>query len=187
MEKPILNHHGSKRLETTRLILRPINSKDAYDIFININNDQEVLAYFGAPYHENFNASSIDSLVYLSNDPQAYCWGIELKETHECIGIMLQQNRNDYTGSIEVGYAIGSRFWNKGYVSEALSEVINYLFKVVNYHKISAGCIMDNVASKRVLEKCGFTYEGLRKDDFFHQSRYHDIGFYYIINQKHQQ
>ncbi|MDD2591419.1 MAG: GNAT family N-acetyltransferase [Erysipelotrichaceae bacterium] len=187
MERPKLNHHGSKRIETKRLILRPLSNKDAYDIFININNDKQVLDYFKAPYYENFNASSIDSLVRLSNDPTSYCWGIELKEIKECIGIFLQQARNDYIGSIEIGYAIGSRYWNQGYVSEAVIAVIKYLFNDINYHKITAGHVIENLASKRVLEKCGLVYEGIRKDDFFHNDRYYDIIHYYIINPNHKQ
>ncbi len=186
MQKPTLNHHGSKRLETERLIIRPLTNKDAYDVFININNDKQVLDYFGAPYYENFNSSSIDSLVRLSNDPVAYCWGIEIKEINECVGIFLQQSRNDYIGSIEIGYAIGSRYWNQGYITEAVKAVTDYLFKSVNYHKITAGYVLENLASKRVLEKCGMSYEGIRKDDFFHRDRYYDIGYYYLINPDHQ-
>jgi ribosomal-protein-alanine N-acetyltransferase len=186
MQKPTLNHHGSKRLETERLIIRPLTNKDAYDVFININNDQHVLDYFGAPYYDNFNSSSIDSLVRLSNDPVSYCWGIELKKINECIGIFLQQSRNDYIGSIEIGYAIGSKYWNQGYITEAVKAVTDYLFKSVNYHKITAGYVLENLASKRVLEKCGMNYEGIRKDDFFHRGCYYDIGYYYLINPDHQ-
>lgn len=185
MQKPKLHHLGSKTLTTPALILRRVVADDAYGIFININHDPEVLRYFGAPYQEHFADCSIDGLVALSAKPDAYCWAIELRENHECIGILLQQERNDMIGSIEIGYALGSRYWRKGYATQAVQAVIEYLFSEVNYHKITAGYVLVNIASRRVLEKCQMQYEGIRRDDFYHHDQYFDIGYYYIINPRH--
>ena len=60
----------------------------------------------------------------------------------------------------EVWYKLSPSYWNSGYATEVLSEVIAYGFQSLGLHRIQAGCAVDNVASIRVLEKAGMTREG---------------------------
>lgn len=65
-------------------------------------------------------------------------------------------------GAWEIGYHIGKRYTKKGYATEAVTAFLPVIMKRLGIHRISGICVADNAASRRVLEKCGFTleYEG---------------------------
>ncbi len=60
-----------------------------------------------------------------------------------------------------VGYWIGPDFARYGYMSEALAAVVGFAFEELNLSRIEAACLPENEASRGVLEKCGFKYEGV--------------------------
>ncbi len=95
---------------------------------------------------------------YENND--FYKWLIEKKDTHELIGgidICNLYKRKDYG---EVGYCIGSKYWNKGYATEALRRVIEYLLLECDFHLVEAHYAGYNPASGRVMEKAGMKKDG---------------------------
>ncbi len=148
------------RLETSRLILRPMEISDTHDIFININNDKDVLKYFIDRYCKNESEMTLDRTIKYCLEGKRYLFAIELKETHEVIGMILQCSvPNKLSTSSEIGYAIGKKHWNKGYVTEAFKKMIDFLFSL-GVHKVVASHLVGNDASKRVMEKCGLKYEG---------------------------
>jgi RimJ/RimL family protein N-acetyltransferase len=61
---------------------------------------------------------------------------------------------------VEVGYWIGKPYWNKGLCTEALRAMIDYCFKRRGFKNIWADYFVDNPASGRVMEKCGFMDTG---------------------------
>jgi RimJ/RimL family protein N-acetyltransferase len=61
----------------------------------------------------------------------------------------------------ELGYWIGVPFWGQGYATEAARAVIDYAFGL-GYEALEAGARVSNPASRRVLEKCGFQWTGVR-------------------------
>ena len=63
-----------------------------------------------------------------------------------------------------LGYSLDKDYINKGYMTEAVNEVTHYAFEVVKLHRIEANIMPRNIASKRVLEKCGFIEEGYSKN-----------------------
>ena len=83
--------------------------------------------------------------------------------------------------SSEIGYAIGKKHWNKGYVTEAFKKMIDFLFSL-GVHKVVASHLVGNDASKRVMEKCGLKYEGRKIDEIYYHDQYYDVDYYYIIN-----
>ncbi|AUM73179.1 GNAT family N-acetyltransferase [Paracoccus jeotgali] len=60
-----------------------------------------------------------------------------------------------------VGYWIGARFARQGYMSEALAAVVRHAFGKLDLSRIEAACLPDNAASRGVLERSGFKYEGV--------------------------
>ena len=66
-----------------------------------------------------------------------------------------------------LGYSLDKDYINKGYMTEAVNEVTHYAFEVVKLHRIEANVMPRNIASKRVLEKCGFIEEGYSKNYFY--------------------
>ncbi|MCA2012680.1 GNAT family N-acetyltransferase [Pararhodobacter sp. CCB-MM2] len=60
-----------------------------------------------------------------------------------------------------VGYWIGQNFARHGYMREALQGVVHHAFTELDLSRIEAACLPENAASRAVLEKCGFKYEGV--------------------------
>lgn len=64
----------------------------------------------------------------------------------------------------EIGYWLGEEYWRKGYLTIALNKIIEMAFNDLNLKRIYAGTFENNIASEKLLLKCGFEYEGtLRK------------------------
>src|SRR5215831_5243506 len=65
------------------------------------------------------------------------------------------------TAEAELGYWIGRPFWGCGYMTEAARRLINHGFGDLGYKVLTAGARVNNPASRRVLEKCGFQWTGV--------------------------
>ena len=142
-------------LETERLILRYMREEDTHDIFVNINHDKDVLKYFIDKYVEEEADMTLERTINYCLSAQRYLFSIELKETHEVIGMILQcSTPSKVFNSSEIGFAIGKRFWNQGYTTEAFKKMIEFLF-AQGVHKVEASHLIGNNASKRVMQKCG--------------------------------
>ncbi len=60
-----------------------------------------------------------------------------------------------------LGYWIGEPFARQGYMREAIAALVHHAFTVLDLSRIEAACLPENAASRGVLEKCGFKYEGV--------------------------
>ena len=65
-------------------------------------------------------------------------------------------------GAPEIGYWFGLPYWGHGYATEAARAVIDYAFTALGVSRLEAGARISNPASRRVLEKCGFQWTGVR-------------------------
>ena len=90
----------------------------------------------------------------------SYSFAVELLETGNVIGLFGFNLGNKKYKDAEVWYKIHPEFWNKGYATETLKAVIFFGFETLNLHRIQAGCAIENLASIKVLEKCGMIREG---------------------------
>ena len=177
-----MNFSPKSIIATERLILRFMDVKDTHDVFVNINHDKDVLQYFIDKYREKEEEMTLDKTIKFCLDNERYLFAIELKETHEVIGMILQcSTPNAVFNSSEIGYAIGKKHWNKGYATEALKAMINFLFSL-SIHKVVVSHLLGNDASKRVIEKNHMIFEGIRKEEVYYHDKYHDVAYYYLIN-----
>ena len=80
------------------------------------------------------------------------------REAVGCIGYQLQGDVERV--SAEIGYWLGEPHWNKGYATEAAQALIDMAFRTRDIAQLDARCRVMNVASRRVIQKCGFQYQG---------------------------
>ena len=92
--------------------------------------------------------------------PDFYQWMIELKEISEPIGSISGVHHRDDIAAAEIGYCIGQSWWHKGIMTEALTAVMQFLFKEVGMNRIEAKHDINNPNSGGVMKKCGMKYEG---------------------------
>lgn len=160
-------------METERLIIDRIKENDKEDYFYNISNDKKVLETFICKYVEKI--EDFDFSPYLDNKT---LFAIRLKETKKLIGIILYF---DYENEkCEIGYGIGSTYWNKGYVTEAVKAFIDYCFKKLDVKKVYASFFSGNIASKRVMEKNGMVFDHLSLKELTYLGVERDLIYYSI-------
>ncbi len=98
------------------------------------------------------------------SEDKRYPFGIFLKETSELIGeISLFEVIRGPLQKCMLGYSLDQRHNGKGYMSEAVRQVVEFAFNEVGLHRIEAGVMPRNKGSIRVLEKAGFRSEGLAR------------------------
>ena len=158
----MLTHKGTQTIETPRLILRRAIREDAEPMFRNWASDPEVTKYLTWPAHSDIAVSEmvIGSWLQEYEKDSYYQWMIVLKELGEPIGSISVVRQNDRVEEAEIGYCIGSRWWHRGIVSEALTAVMRYLFEEVGMNRVAARHDPNNPNSGRVMRKCGMIYEG---------------------------
>ena len=157
-----MKHIGTQTIETPRLLLRRFTLEDAEAVFANYASDESVTRYMAWPRHESV-ADSEKVLAQWVQDyekPDFYEWAIVLKELGQPIGNIEVLNIDDYVEKLNLGYSIGTAFWGKGIMPEALKAVIEFLFDQVGANRVEACHDSRNPNSGKVMQKCGMTYEG---------------------------
>lgn len=145
--------------ETERLILRPFCDEDAESLY-TYAKDPDVGPIAGWPPHESVEGSLYAIRNFL-NGPE--CYAVCLKEDNAAIGsIELKLNgQTDMTerdDECELGYWLGKPFWGRGLMPEAVKEILRHGFTELGMTTIWCGYYDGNEKSRRVQEKCGFTY-----------------------------
>ena len=161
-------------METNRLIIDSVNLADKENYFLNISHDKRVLETFICNYCENIN--DFDFSKYLNRDD---IFAIRLKENKKLIGILTIFPMDDK--NIEIGYGIGSSYWNNGYATEAVKCFLKYLFNERKQETIYASFFPENVASKRIMEKVGMRYSHTNIEELTYLGIKRDL-IYYKIN-----
>jgi ribosomal-protein-alanine N-acetyltransferase len=117
-------------------------------------------------------------------DSTGYPFFIFTKEGNNLLGgITLSNVRRGVTQSGSIGYWIGQPFQKNGYMTEAVKALGVYAFKELGLHRIDAASLQENLASIRVLEKCGFQKEGLARQYLCINGQWQDhLLFGWLIN-----
>jgi RimJ/RimL family protein N-acetyltransferase len=162
-------------IKTERLTLDRIKSEDADDL-IEIFRHDKVKATYMLPDLDDDNAAQalFDRIRILSERDDKYVRGIYLND--KLIGII--NDTEIISRSIELGYAIHPRFHSKGYATEALNAMINYLFDL-GFEEIITGAFEENAASIRVMQKCGMTRLS-KTDSIDYRAKTHNCVYFSI-------
>ena len=145
-------------LTTERLLMRPFHPGDALAVAALCGNWKvaRMTARIPHPYDEALAAAWIASHDGGRDrgEEHAFC----LERNGAVIGAM--GLRRIGAGVYELGYWIGEPWWGQGYATEAVGRLMHFAFEDLDARALAAGHLPDNLASGRVLEKCGFTYTG---------------------------
>lgn len=157
-----MNHLGTKKLETKRLILRPFNNNDYEEMYNNWANDSRVTKYMTWDPHKDINETKtlVNHWVNSYNKNNFYHWIIYLKEENIVIGSFSIVDINQDLEEVEIGYCIGYNWWNQGLVTEACKEILNYLLNEVQVKSVVAKHDSRNPASGKVMQKNNMVYQG---------------------------
>ena len=178
-----MNHCGTLRLETKRLILRRLTESDADAIFRNWASDPKVTRFLTWPTHKDVNVTRyvLETWLPLYGKQDYYHWAITLKENgEEPIGT-IHGLVNDDLEQITVGYCLGRAWWHRGIMSEAAQAVIDFFFDQVHANSICSYHDPNNPHSGMVMKHCGMKYEGTRRASDRNNTGICDISWYSIL------
>src|SRR3712207_6486882 len=181
-----MNHLGTIQIETNRLILRKFKVTDSMDMFKNWGSDTNVNKYLSWPTHKNIKDAENIINLWMSQyeDNSTYIWVIELKDISETIGTISIVNLDNVNESCEAGYCLSSKYWNKGITTEAFKAIIKFLFEEVGINRICAKHDINNVASGKVMRKCGMVYEGTLREVQFRNNKFCSLAVYSILKKE---
>jgi RimJ/RimL family protein N-acetyltransferase len=149
-------------IATERLLLRPLHSSDAQELFA-LFADWEVIRWLGTPpwpYRIEDAHAFLQGQLY----PDLMKTTFALTSAGTLIGgiqIRMQPEGHSQSGpGPNLAYWLGRRYWGRGYMTEAARSFVAYVFGADIGDTIYSGAFADNAASLRVLEKLGFVREG---------------------------
>lgn len=172
-------------METQRLILRTPRLGDENELY-DIRNNEFVL---------KFNCMKKLTLLELQEQiekeiEENNVFYLELKENHKLIGmIAIEADSLRYgVNSLCISYYLGEEYASKGYMTEALSEIIRYIFEERQAEVLAVRVFRDNMASRRLVEKLGFINEGcIRRCVKGYQDVIYDDMIYSILKEEFEQ
>ena len=164
-----------KKITTANLYLRQLLVSDITPGYIEALNDEEVVRLTEAR-HQKWDEEKVKRYIIESNiEGISQLIGIFLKENDKHIGNIRLFNFNKYHKRVEFGIMIFDKLqWSKGYGTEVLNAISDYIFKDFKLHKICADYYSVNAASAKMFKKAGFEIEGLFKDHFLLDGEYID-------------
>lgn len=174
-------------LETSRLLLRPLEICDAPALFAYMT-DPEVMRYAGMePFtHPREADEFLQALARYVQDGRALRWAITRKPDRRLLGTIGYHNWHKAYARAEIGYELAREHWGNGYATEAAAVVVAHGFEALNLNRIQAVVIPRNPASRRVLEKLGFTAEGLLREYLVSDGQFMDVQMLRLLRSEYQ-
>jgi len=171
------------QLETSRVKLRKIDLFDTQDIYEYASNPQ-VSEFLFWDTHKNPITSRkfISNIMQCAIDGRECPWGIEFKETSKIIGTAGFNLWDAVNNKAEIGYALSPEYWNKGIMTEIVNLITFYGFNNLSLNRIEARCEPENIASHKVLEKCGYFKEGILRQAAYAKGKFKDLYLFAIIS-----
>ena len=156
-----------EQLETERLVLRKPRLDDARAMFEGWTQDLEVTRYLTWRPHERIEQTQefVQGCIRAWESETRFPYLITLQGTGEVIGIIDPRIEGPKVG---IGYGAARAYWGKGYVTEATRAIIQWAFQQPFLYRVYATTDVENVASRRVLEKVGMQCEGILRKYILH-------------------
>ena len=168
-------------LHTDRLDLIEIKQSHLGDLF-KLFGDENVTRFYNLlPLtNEQEAQKSIDWFQTRFKDKLGIRWGIALKGQQNIIGTI---GFNNFTKRhrAQIGYDLQTKYWNNGYITEALKTVINFGFDNLEINRIEAEVMHGNQISEKVLNKLNFKKEGILREWMFWNEKHYDMIMFSLL------
>ena len=178
-----MNKIGTQKIDTERCILRRIVPDDYEVMYENWAKYEEVCRYF--PFDPVTDIEAYKEKVYrwvTNYESDTYFhWVIEWKENGELIGTINLVNVDEACFTAETSYMLSPSYWGQGIMTEVLRDVLNYAFGKVGLNRVQADVFDGNIASERVLKKCGMQLEGIARQKYYKNGKFIDAAQYAVL------
>ena len=170
-------HPSLPVLETPRLILRQMERSDAMDMYeyARLQETSRYLLWSPHPSPE-YTRAYLSMIGRFYRKGQFFDWAVVDKNSGRMIGTCGFAKLDQKHQIGEIGYVLNPSYHGRGYATEAASAVIRYGFEVLGLNRIEGRYMVENIASRRVMEHCGLVFEGVLRESMMIKGRFRDIG-----------
>lgn len=173
------------KIITKRLILRPVNKKDALDVVENVNNIKvsKYLAVVPYPYSKK----DAYSWITRKKKNKDHTFAIAQKKDNRVIGAIGLHKLDHNVKKAEIGYWLGEKHWGNHIMSEAVEAILKLGFNKLKLNRIDANVFTENVPSARLLLKFGFKKEGHLKQSGYSKAanKVYDEDIYALLKSEY--
>lgn len=163
----MLGSRRKVRIETARLTLRPPQHGD-FRNWSSLRRESEAFLTNWEPTWaaDHLSRKAFTNRVYWAQRSIATGTALPLfllrRQDDQLVGaITLDNIRRGPAQAGTTGYWIGSPYVRQGFMREAIEAVVHHAFTKLDLSRIEAGCLPENTPSRRLLEQCGYKYEGV--------------------------
>jgi ribosomal-protein-alanine N-acetyltransferase len=163
----IRRHRSDSELQTERLILRPPQMRD-FEQWVRLRRESQT---FLKPWEPEWSRDHLSARAFRNRvvwaersirQGEAYPLLLFRQKDGQIVGgVTLSNIRRQPAQAATLGYWVGEPYAQQGYMTEALAAMREHAFTVLDLSRLEAACLPDNIASRRLLERCGFKYEGV--------------------------
>jgi ribosomal-protein-alanine N-acetyltransferase len=162
-----------------RIVLRKFRKEDNQAVY-EYGSDEETMKYLAWQGVQSIEEANQSIATYYMVTPGVYA--IALKDTDVCIGAIDIRLIEEHDKA-HFGYVLNRNYWKHGYMSEALSLVLEHCFKDIGLQRVESTHYKENIGSGRVMQKCGMQYEGLGRREVKIKGKYQDVVYYGILKE----
>ena len=164
-------------LSTERLTLRQLSFEDIKPIF-RLRSNKEINEFITRETPKNLNEAEafIDTCLSEFEKENRVFWGLELKSRNQLIGSIALHRIDLENNFAEIGYEVNPDFQDEGYMSEAMSKVLDFGITSMNLKTLEAFTHQNNTASIALLEKYLFVLQPERRDETIEDNRIYKFG-----------
>jgi RimJ/RimL family protein N-acetyltransferase len=147
-------------LLSQRLVMRAPHEEDI-DALAHLANNAAVATMVSRMPHPYTARDAADFVRRTNAGEIGKCvYAITKAENGEFLGCCALEPHVNDADTLEIGYWLGEPHWNRGYATEAAHALIDMAFRTRDIAHIDARCRVTNIASRRVIQKCGFQFQG---------------------------
>jgi ribosomal-protein-alanine N-acetyltransferase len=160
-------HRSDSELQTDRLTMRPPQMRD-FEKWARLRGESRD---FLSPWEPQWSRDHLTSRAFRNRviwaerairQGEAYPLFLFRQKDGQVVGgVTLSNIRRQPAQAATLGYWVGEAYAMKGYMSEALTAVCEHAFAALDLSRLEAACLPTNIASRRLLERCAFKYEGV--------------------------
>lgn len=174
------------QINTKRCVIRFLTEDDYQSFILGYQNSLPSKNRFD---DGQIDVSTLDYEWYLkllqrrqkeADNDYCYMFNIFLKDNKTSIGYcdITTQFREDIQYA-KIGYTIFNNYWNQGYGTEVVEGLTKIGFEKLGFHRLEAHINLDNEASKKIVLKNGYIFEGIRKGFIYEDGKWTDNEVYY--------
>lgn len=173
------------RISGRKVTLRWLKQQDAPAI-LTIFGDPEVMKFWSSPPLLNLAGATelIEEIHHLFRSRRLFQWGIYLRETEELLGTCTLFHLDLTHRRAEVGIALGTKAWGRGFATEALGLLLGFAFGTLDLHRVEADVDPRNERSLRLFERQGFRREGYLRERWHHLGEIYDAIFLGLLRKE---